>query len=164
MPMSQRWRNFCWKLAHNILPTKDNLLKRKIVQNSSCVLCGENESASHLLLHCEVSRRIWSCSSLGIVVSDTPSAGWIIEMANAELNRWYEDFGCRKRNDITHETGKKKRTYADMVAYGWVLNQGHNVKRTGTSKISALSPLQAEAHGLLAGIKTAKAEVDVVQI
>ncbi|KAL2921482.1 hypothetical protein RDABS01_012973 [Bienertia sinuspersici] len=137
--------------------------------------------------------RVWEKSSR------TPP-GWkasanqrgIIEMANAELNRWYEGFVCRERNDITHETGKQECTYADMwehgvqqhcqnylqfdgawkqkrnggvrAAYGWVLNKGNNVKRTGTSKIFALSPLQAEAHGLLAGIKTAKAKVDVVQI
>ncbi|KAL2924838.1 Mitochondrial import inner membrane translocase subunit TIM44-1, partial [Bienertia sinuspersici] len=53
------------KLAHNIFPTKENLMKRKITKNSLCVLCGENESASHLFLYCEVSKRVCSCSSLG---------------------------------------------------------------------------------------------------
>ncbi|KAL2934311.1 Isopentenyl-diphosphate Delta-isomerase [Bienertia sinuspersici] len=83
MPMSQRWRTFYWKLAHNILPTKENLMKRKITQNSSCVLCGENESASHLFLYCEVSKRVWSCSSLGINISDTP---------RLEVSTWFKNF------------------------------------------------------------------------
>ncbi|KAL2925278.1 Prostacyclin synthase [Bienertia sinuspersici] len=168
MPMSQRWRNFYWKLAHNIFPTKENLMKRKIAQNSSCVLYGEKESASHLFLHCEVSKRIWSCSSLGIIISDAPqlevstwlknffiyltdkgnssNPGWalliatlwavwihrnniifrkastnprgIIEMANVEVRRWYEGFGCRERKDRTYEVGNQEGTRTDMWEHG----------------------------------------------
>ncbi|KAL2896564.1 hypothetical protein RDABS01_038348 [Bienertia sinuspersici] len=47
MPMSQRWRNFCWKLAHNILPTKDNLLKRKYFEENLELLELGNSHLGH---------------------------------------------------------------------------------------------------------------------
>ncbi|KAL2944426.1 hypothetical protein RDABS01_032773 [Bienertia sinuspersici] len=116
-PMSQRWRMFCWKLAHNALPTKENLSKRKITQNSSCVICGNVESASHLFLYCEVSKRIWSSSSLGwaLLIANL-WAIWthrnnvifreaavnpygVMEVAKVEMERWYNGFGSKGSED-----------------------------------------------------------------
>ncbi|KAL2924813.1 hypothetical protein RDABS01_022676 [Bienertia sinuspersici] len=48
IPMSQRWRMFCWKLAQNVLPTKENLIKRKITQSSSCAICRNNDFQENL--------------------------------------------------------------------------------------------------------------------
>ncbi|KAL2931717.1 Mediator of RNA polymerase II transcription subunit 12 [Bienertia sinuspersici] len=59
---------------------------------------------------------------------------------------------------------KHKENVGIRAAYGWVFDRGYHEKRTGSSKIFALSPLQAEAQSLLAGITIAKVEVDVVQI
>ncbi|KAL2944643.1 hypothetical protein RDABS01_032990 [Bienertia sinuspersici] len=71
--MSQRWRTFCWKLAHDALPTRDNLVKRKIKTNPTCVFCGNKESLDHLFLDCEITKRIWSSSPLGLKISACPS-------------------------------------------------------------------------------------------
>ncbi|KAL2895649.1 hypothetical protein RDABS01_000426 [Bienertia sinuspersici] len=237
--MSQRWRTFCWKLAYNVLPTKENLMRRKIAQNSSCVICGETETTSHLFLYYEVSKRIWSCSSLGINISNSPqfelstwfknfftyltnkgnssSPGWailiatlwaiwihrnniifrkeatnprgIIVTANAEQSRWYEGFGNEEQKDKAQGTGNGKEPYTVewehrfpqhcenflringvwkqknniriKAAYGWVLDRICHAKRIGSGIIFAQSPIQAEAHSLLAGIIIAKEEVDV---
>ncbi|KAL2903953.1 hypothetical protein RDABS01_002663 [Bienertia sinuspersici] len=241
-PMSQRWRMFCWKLAHNALPTKENLSKRKITQNSSCVICGNVESASHLFLYCEVSKRIWSGSSLGLNIPESPrleistwfknffnylteegsnpNPGWallianlwaiwthrnnvifreaavnpygVMEVAKVEMERWYYGFGSKGPEDrmqgieegrgpctIHWEHGspqhcenylqidgawKNRENIGIRAACGWVFIRENHTKRTGSSKIFALSPLQAEAHSLQMGITVAKAEVDVLQV
>jgi hypothetical protein len=53
---------FVWCLLLNRLPTKDNLLRRRIVQVDDTVCaygCGEPESASHLFLECHVPNTVW---------------------------------------------------------------------------------------------------------
>jgi len=47
---------FVWRLFRNILPTKDNLLRQRVLQHDDtrCVGgCGLMESADHLALYCE---------------------------------------------------------------------------------------------------------------
>ena len=51
-----------WRLLKGRLPTKLNLQRRGILQaaDTRCVSgCGFDESASHLLLHCEVFGSLW---------------------------------------------------------------------------------------------------------
>jgi hypothetical protein len=53
---------FSWQLLLNRIQTKDNLLKRRIieVQFGACGLCGDvMESALHLFLHCKYSAKVW---------------------------------------------------------------------------------------------------------
>ena len=48
---------FAWRLLRDRLPTKDNLYRRNVVDidDQFCVGgCGEVETSSHLLLHCNV--------------------------------------------------------------------------------------------------------------
>ncbi|KAL2943371.1 Hyaluronan and proteoglycan link protein 3 [Bienertia sinuspersici] len=54
----KRWKQFCWKLVHNALPTKDNLVKRKIEVNLMCAFCGEKETSDHLFLNSEITKRL----------------------------------------------------------------------------------------------------------
>ncbi|KAL2922213.1 hypothetical protein RDABS01_013704 [Bienertia sinuspersici] len=69
-PISQRWRWFCWRLVYNALPTRYNLWKRKVCTDTSCIFCGEVKTARHLLIHCELSKRVWKASALGINTED----------------------------------------------------------------------------------------------
>ncbi|XP_041016197.1 uncharacterized protein LOC121258719 [Juglans microcarpa x Juglans regia] len=69
----KRWRNiwdlevpgvvklFLWKAANNLLPTKKNLFKRKVVQDPSCPICfAEEESVMHALWECKAANDIWA--------------------------------------------------------------------------------------------------------
>lgn len=53
-----------WRLLWNRLPTKSNLVRRRIIQASDeakCSFCGEHEeSAVHLFLDCKVATKVWS--------------------------------------------------------------------------------------------------------
>jgi hypothetical protein len=54
---------FSWQVLHNRIPTRDNLMRRGIIQgdnSTDCVLCtGLRESTIHLLLHCGYAGRVW---------------------------------------------------------------------------------------------------------
>lgn len=54
---------FVWRLLRNRLPTRDNLLRRNILQfnNHFCVVgCDSTETAGHLFLSCGKSNILWS--------------------------------------------------------------------------------------------------------
>ena len=42
---------FLWLLSKNKLLTRDNLAKRRPVEDNTCLLCGERESIIHLFLN-----------------------------------------------------------------------------------------------------------------
>jgi hypothetical protein len=46
---------FMWRECNNVLPTKVNLMKRKIVEDPLCPICGlEGETTGHILWGCQV--------------------------------------------------------------------------------------------------------------
>lgn len=55
---------FSWQLLLNRIPTKDNLLRRRILAPVSlgrCEFCDQvGETAAHLFLHCEWMFKVWS--------------------------------------------------------------------------------------------------------
>ena len=57
--------HFPWRACKNILPIKDNLVKRKVLKESCCDECqADVESSSHLFWDCPRAREIWSMSNL----------------------------------------------------------------------------------------------------
>nr|POE98911.1 putative ribonuclease h protein [Quercus suber] len=53
-------KQFLWRACTNSLPTKDNLLKRKILHESACPRCtGEPESVVHALWSCACDKAVW---------------------------------------------------------------------------------------------------------
>jgi hypothetical protein len=71
VPVSSLWLKevplnvvlFVWRLLRDRLPTKDNLYRRHVIgsDDRSCVGgCGEVETSSHLLLHCNFFGTVWN--------------------------------------------------------------------------------------------------------
>lgn len=51
---------FGWRLCQDILPTKENFSRRKIVKDSRCSLCKQSsESVLHVLWECGVAQDVW---------------------------------------------------------------------------------------------------------
>jgi hypothetical protein len=58
---------FLWRVCNDILPTKEKLLKRKVVTNPNCRLCGlEVDMFGHVLWGCDATRAVWTESSRAI--------------------------------------------------------------------------------------------------
>jgi hypothetical protein len=54
-------KNFMWRACHNILPTRDNLLKRRIIKDPRCPICGiEVKTTTHILWACPSAADVWS--------------------------------------------------------------------------------------------------------
>ena len=56
---------FGWRACRNILPTRVNLVHKKIIQDNRCELCKiEAETGIHALWNCSVARDVWvGCSA-----------------------------------------------------------------------------------------------------
>jgi ribonuclease HI len=53
---------FLWRACNNILPTKINLHRRKIVTDQLCPMCNSNaESNGHVLWRCDSAKAVWGC-------------------------------------------------------------------------------------------------------
>jgi hypothetical protein len=53
---------FVWRLLRNRLPTKDNLIRRRVLQSDDTLCvggCGFPETAVHLFLHCDIFSGLW---------------------------------------------------------------------------------------------------------
>ncbi|KAG2307526.1 hypothetical protein Bca52824_027274 [Brassica carinata] len=46
------------------LPIGENLEKRSLVSNTTCVHCGNNETTTHLFIHCQFAKRVWDLTPL----------------------------------------------------------------------------------------------------
>jgi hypothetical protein len=57
---------FLWLVSNNKLITRDNLNKRRNVDDLSCLFCNENESVHHLLFECVVVRQ--ACEAISQAV------------------------------------------------------------------------------------------------
>jgi ribonuclease HI len=53
---------FLWIACNNILPTKINLHRRKIVTDQLCPMCNsDTESNGHVLWRCDSAKAVWGC-------------------------------------------------------------------------------------------------------
>nr|POF00550.1 putative ribonuclease h protein [Quercus suber] len=56
----ERLKMHLWRIAFNLLPTRDKLREFSPSSESSCPLCNdETESAMHLFTHCHIARACW---------------------------------------------------------------------------------------------------------
>lgn len=54
-------RLFLWRALNDILPTRLNLWKRKVIDGSSCPICNKgDESVLHVLWSCPASSDLWT--------------------------------------------------------------------------------------------------------
>lgn len=63
LKITPRVHFFLWLLTQNKVLTKDNVSKRKQVEDRRCLFCCEEESAQHLFFECVVAKQMWICIS-----------------------------------------------------------------------------------------------------
>ncbi|XP_019179229.1 PREDICTED: uncharacterized protein LOC109174447 [Ipomoea nil] len=62
-----KWKNFMWRAFSNILPTLDNLIKKRVDLVNVCPACGlVEENVMHVLCSCSYASLVWNCSQLPI--------------------------------------------------------------------------------------------------
>jgi hydrogenase maturation factor len=54
-----------WRACHDLLPTRVNLYKRKIINDPMCPLCGlVEETTTHVLWLCSAASDVWSMGDM----------------------------------------------------------------------------------------------------
>ena len=60
LPVPNVEKEFLWRASHEILPTRADLYKRKIVASPLCPMCEqEDETANHILWNCPSAADVW---------------------------------------------------------------------------------------------------------
>jgi hypothetical protein len=82
---------FLWLLANNKLLTRDNLAKRRPVEDQACLFCSENETSHHLFFDCYVAKLVWPGISdmLGVSVGvdfESVARWWLNNNQNSVIN------------------------------------------------------------------------------
>ena len=66
--MMPKWKLFIWKLWHNGLATKSNLVRRGVGNSSECPIClDDNEDTQHLFRWCPLALEAWDHRHLSTV-------------------------------------------------------------------------------------------------
>lgn len=66
--MPENIKAFIWRAVKGILPTVDNLVKKRVLQDPNCKVCGESEEDFN---YCNIARQAWMLSPLGIRATET---------------------------------------------------------------------------------------------
>jgi ribonuclease HI len=75
LKMHERLKVFLWRMGSNALPTKQRVFQRTGYSDPMCPLCGvEEESYSHLFLHCQMIKPIWFGLNWGLHSDNIPAA------------------------------------------------------------------------------------------
>ena len=66
LKIPEKVKIFLWRAAKNILPTTENLWKKRVMQEAICPVCRSGwENTVHALVDCKIARKVWKNSPLG---------------------------------------------------------------------------------------------------
>jgi hypothetical protein len=79
---------FLWRLARDSLPTADLLHHRHMAQQSSCAICGDEDSWRHSLVNCNMARCVWALAPPDIIdlvgnIREPHARGWLAAVFEA---------------------------------------------------------------------------------
>ncbi|XP_035547372.1 uncharacterized protein LOC118348908 [Juglans regia] len=97
-------RMFVWRACSEVLPTMANLKRRKVIKDSSCLICKkEHETSGHALWGCSGAQDVWSQELIGKLDSEE-----LNEAAITLRLIW------ARRNDVLH--GKAFKHPREIIA------------------------------------------------
>lgn len=90
-----------WLACKNRLYTNDRRFRRRLSDDDNCPFCGLSETTSHMLLHCQSIRLVWS--ALQSIHQDATSCANLAELSLPDnlTTRCYTDvalWSCRCRS------------------------------------------------------------------
>ena len=119
-------KSFAWRASRNILPTKDNLCHRKVLNDLICEACGlGDESGGHLFWSCDRAQEVWK--SPGI-----PFDNCGVHFRDFIDLLWHLQFFQRVGNELLEL----------VITVAWSMWFNRNVVRQGKARQTAATVLQ----------------------
>ena len=86
LDLPSKIRVFLWRLARHSLPSGDILFCRHMAQQSSCGICGAQDSWKHSLIECNLARCVWALERAEVTdflysIQETNAHAWWVEAA-----------------------------------------------------------------------------------
>lgn len=140
-------RNFLWRLAKHILPTRSKLSKKGIHLDQICPLCyAAMESHSHLFMTCNFSRAVMFASSLGgHVPAETDLHDWLLRWLSCSDDEGAQLFGIllwkiwQCRNEVVFRNSRTDPVSVSAAAWCFLqeFNSANTVRVPNSSVCSA---------------------------
>jgi len=91
LKLPPRVNYFLWLVCRNKILTRDNLGKRKKIEDDTCLFCNEKERVNHLFFECVVAKQMWTVLSSIFYVQlsdyiDSVGKFWLSNKRNGILN------------------------------------------------------------------------------
>ena len=97
-PLLPKLKFFLWRVVQNVAPSGENLKRRGLLTNTSCVRCGELESIDHILFHWKFAKETWKLGPWSYELTITPETSFKPSLGVSYLWKtlpWYTmDFTC----------------------------------------------------------------------
>lgn len=94
-PLPNKLKNFLWRLAKDIVPTRFNLGRKGIKVELLCPLCNVAvERTEYLFMHCQLTQLVWFSSQLSIQVPNCINLNsWLLEWLTGK-DQWMGQIFC----------------------------------------------------------------------
>jgi hypothetical protein len=103
---------FLWRASRNVLPTKDNLKRRGVIDEERCIFCcNEKETAQHILWACPSAQDVWGSSSRKLQKCRSNCSSFLDFFEDISLSLSGEDLNLfaitargiwKRRNNVVH--------------------------------------------------------------
>ena len=98
MEVSSKVKNFVWRACKEALPTKRNLLRRKITTSALCENCRVSEE--------DYAHAIFYCPNLQVAWRSDPQWSWLVAMQGSNVKEIFKKaFSDRKDAELLAFTG-----------------------------------------------------------
>jgi hypothetical protein len=123
-----------WRLAHDCLPTEQQMCRRHIPTSASCAVCTMEESADHVFLRCQYAREVWrevkkTCGMQLRRKHSTSIKTWLFDFLGRSTERecmfltvtfwhlWTTRNAVRNRKPLraSHSVAYQIQAYAEMI-------------------------------------------------
>ncbi|XP_024038343.1 uncharacterized protein LOC112097373 [Citrus clementina] len=92
LTLPEKIRIFAWRAAKNLLPSAENLWKRKVLQEPLCQFCNKKlETIFHALVGCKVVQKIWKITRFEDDLKDSVEQDMLSLLIELKLRRSKDD-------------------------------------------------------------------------
>ncbi|KAL9426467.1 hypothetical protein AB3S75_033282 [Citrus x aurantiifolia] len=92
LTLPEKIRIFAWRAAKNLLPSAENLWKRKVIQEPVCQMCNNKlETVFHALVGCKVVQKIWKITRFEDDLKDCVDQDILSLLIGLKLRRSNDD-------------------------------------------------------------------------